>query len=32
MLMRAFAKVDADGKLSIPNNIRREVGLRAGWL
>ena len=32
MLMRAFAKVDADGKLSIPNNIRREVGLRAGQL
>ena len=26
MLLRAFAKVDADGKLSIPNNIRREVG------
>ncbi len=32
MLMRAFAKVDADGKLSIPNNIRREVGLKAGQL
>ena len=32
MLLRAFAKVDADGKLSIPNNIRREVGLKAGQL
>jgi bifunctional DNA-binding transcriptional regulator/antitoxin component of YhaV-PrlF toxin-antitoxin module len=32
MLMRAFAKLDADGKLSIPNNIRREVGLKAGQL
>ncbi|WP_193450639.1 hypothetical protein [Candidatus Methylomirabilis limnetica] len=32
MLMRAFAKVDADGKLSIPNNIRLEVGLKAGQL
>lgn len=32
MLMRAFAKVDADGKLAIPNNIRREVGLKAGQL
>lgn len=32
MLMRAFGKVDANGKLSIPNNIRREVGLKAGQL
>lgn len=32
MLMRAFARVEADGKLSIPNNIRREVGLKAGQL
>ena len=32
MLMRAFAKVDSDGKLAIPNNIRREVGLKAGQL
>ena len=30
--MRAFARVEADGKLSIPNNIRREVGLKAGQL
>ena len=32
MLMRAFAKMDTDGKLSIPNNIRREVGLKVGQL
>ena len=32
MLMRAFARVSADGKLSIPDSIRREVGLRAGQL
>jgi bifunctional DNA-binding transcriptional regulator/antitoxin component of YhaV-PrlF toxin-antitoxin module len=32
MLMRAFSKVAADGKLSIPNNIRSEVGLKAGQL
>lgn len=32
MLMRALARVKADGKLSIPNNIRREVGLQAGQL
>ncbi len=29
-LMRGFSKVDEDGKISIPNNIRREVGLREG--
>jgi len=32
MLMRAFARVSADGKLSIPNSIRRAVGLKAGQL
>jgi bifunctional DNA-binding transcriptional regulator/antitoxin component of YhaV-PrlF toxin-antitoxin module len=32
MLLRAFAKVDSEGKISIPNNIRREVGLNAGQL
>lgn len=32
MLMRAFARVEAAGKLSIPNNVRREVGLKAGQL
>ena len=32
MLMRAFTRVEADGKLSVPTNIRREVGLEAGQL
>ncbi len=32
MLLRAFARVEADGKLSIPKNIRSEVGLKAGQL
>ena len=32
MLMRAVARVEADGKLSIPNNIRQQVGLKAGQL
>lgn len=32
MLMRAVARVDADGKLSIPSNIRRHVRLKAGQL
>ena len=27
-----FARVGTGGKISIPNNIRREVGLRAGQL
>ncbi len=31
-LMRGFAKVDGDGKISIPGNIRREVGLREGQM
>ncbi len=30
--MRAFAKVDTEGKITIPNHIRREVGLKAGQL
>lgn len=30
--MRAFARVDPDGKIAIPSNIRREVGLKAGQL
>ena len=30
--MRAFARVEADGKLSVPNNVRRRVGLKAGQL
>ena len=31
-LMRAFAKVDKEGKISIPTNIRREVDLKEGQL
>ena len=31
-LMRAFGKVDDEGKISIPGNIRREVGLREGQM
>ena len=27
-LMRAFAKVDKEGKISIPSNIRRQVNLK----
>ncbi|MBA3018208.1 MAG: AbrB/MazE/SpoVT family DNA-binding domain-containing protein [Proteobacteria bacterium] len=31
-LMRAFAKVGKEGKISIPSNIRREVDLKEGQL
>ncbi len=31
-LMRAFAKVDEEGKISIPNNIRKEVDLKEGQM
>ena len=31
-LMRAFSKVDKEGKISIPSNIRRQVDLKAGQL
>lgn len=31
-LMRVFARVDKDGKVAIPDNIRRETGLRPGQL
>lgn len=31
-LMRAFAKVDTDGKVTIPSSIRREAGLKPGQL
>jgi len=31
-LMRAFAKVDKDGRISIPANIRREIDLKEGQL
>ncbi len=31
-LMRVYARVDKDGKVAIPDNIRRETGLRPGQL
>ena len=31
-LMRGFAKVDDDGKVKIPNNIRLATGLKPGQL
>jgi len=31
-LMRAFAKVDKEGKIPIPDNIRREVDLKEGQM
>jgi len=29
---RMFARVDRDGKIAIPDNIRRQVGLQPGRL
>jgi len=31
-LMRAFSKVDKEGKIAIPGNIQREAGLKEGQL
>lgn len=31
-LMRAFTKVDKEGKIPIPNNVRRQVDLKEGQL
>lgn len=31
-LMRGFSKVDEEGKIAIPSNIRREAGLKPGQL
>ncbi|MEW6456344.1 MAG: hypothetical protein AB1410_06500 [Acidobacteriota bacterium] len=31
-LMRTFSKVDKDGKIAIPDNIRKEAELREGQL
>ena len=31
-LMRAFSRVDNEGKISIPSNIRREVELKEGQM
>lgn len=32
MLTRVFARVDSDGKIAIPDNIRRQTGLQPGQL
>jgi len=31
-LMRAFARVDKEGKVAIPSNIAREVGFKPGQM
>ena len=31
-LIRAFSKVDGEGKIAIPGNIQREAGLKEGQL
>jgi len=31
-LMRSFSKMDKEGKIAIPGNIRRETGLSPGQL
>ena len=31
-LMRAFSRVDKEGKIKLPGNIQREVGLKVGQL
>lgn len=31
-LMKAFFKLDKDGKIKLPGNIQREAGLREGQL
>ena len=31
-LMRAFTKVGKDGRITVPRNLRREVGLETGQL
>ena len=31
-LMRAFSKVEKDGKIKIPDNIKREAGIKEGQL
>ncbi len=32
VLMRVFARVDQEGKIAIPDHIRRQVGLQPGKL
>lgn len=31
-LLRMFARVDAEGKVPVPANIQREIGLKKGQL
>jgi len=31
-LMRAFSKIDKEGKIKLPNNIQREAGIKEGQL
>ena len=31
-LMRAFSKVDKEGKIKLPGNIQRQAGLKVGQL
>lgn len=31
-LMRAFSRVDKDGKIKLPGNIQREAGIKDGQL
>ncbi len=31
-LIRMFARVDAEGKITVPSNIQRETGLKKGQL
>ena len=31
-LLRVFAKVDHEGKISLPMNVQREMGMREGQL
>lgn len=31
-LMRAFSKVDKEGRIKVPGNIQREAGLKEGQL
>ena len=32
VLMRTFSKVDKEGNIKLPGNIRREAGIREGQL
>ena len=32
LMMKAYGRVGEDGKIAVPNNIRREAGLQPGQL